>query len=155
MKITESRLRRIIREVIAEASGVDDQEAALRSAVSDIEKKIADLGKLDLPDETYIAAYRPLERERQMALKNLHGRRKADRGGLRKVFEEAYDKIDAAVNEYESPKSRFNGDMSRLEGEIASAEHIVKDYADRMGLSKQEALRDLYDYQRDRDFGIS
>lgn len=154
MKITESKLRRIIREVIAEASGVDDQEAALRADVLDIKKKIADL-PLDLPDETYIAAYRPLERELQMALKKLHGHRKADSSGLRKVFEEAYDKIDAAVNEYESPKSRFNGDMSRLEGEIASAEHIVKDYADRMGLSKQEVLRDFYDYQRDRDFGLS
>ena len=155
MKITESRLRRIIREVIAEASVVDDQEAALQAAVLDIEEKIADLGKLELPDETYLALWKPLEKERQMALKNLHGHRKADSGGKRKVFEEAYDKIDAAVNEYESPKSRFNGDMSRLEGEIASAEHIVKDYADRMGLSKQEVLRDFYDYQRDRDFGLS
>lgn len=78
MKITESRLRRIIREVIAEASGVDDQEAALQDVLA-IEKQIADLGKLDLPDETYLAAYLPLERKRQMALKNLHKHRKNSR----------------------------------------------------------------------------
>jgi len=79
MKITESRLRRIIREVIAEASVVDDQEAALQAVVHDIEEKIENLGKLDLPDETYLAAYLPLERKRQMALKNLHKHRKNSR----------------------------------------------------------------------------
>lgn len=90
-----------------------------------------------------------------MELKNLHGHRKADSGGLRKVFEEAYDKIDAAVKDYENPDSAFYGDMSKLNDEIMSAENFVKVYADRKGLNKQQTLGDFYDYQRDRDFGLS
>jgi len=86
MKITESRLRRIIREVIAEASVVDDQEAALhiKMKIEDLKMQIEDLKKQiknidpSASDETYSTIFQGLDKRRWelewqlLALENEH-----------------------------------------------------------------------------------
>jgi SpoVK/Ycf46/Vps4 family AAA+-type ATPase len=65
MKITESSLRRIIREVIAEASDVDDQEAALhiKKQIEDLKKQIKNIDP-SASDETYLTLFQVLDKKR-------------------------------------------------------------------------------------------